>query len=50
MIVEVPRSLTEGAKVNYTCPGRYELVGDNVLMCKNGKWTGDVPYCKGTHL
>ena len=48
MHVDIPESLKEGAKVKYTCPDRYELVGDNILTCKNGKWAGDVPYCKGT--
>ena len=47
MIVEIPDSLTEGAKAKYSCPSRYELAGDNVLTCKNGKWAGGVPHCKG---
>ena len=50
MNVVIPESLTEGAKAKCSCPDRYELVGDNVLTCKNGKWAGDVPYCKGTYL
>ena len=48
MIVDVPDKFTEGDKVNYTCLSRFELVGDNVLTCKSGKWVGDIPYCKGT--
>ena len=50
MNVDIPDSLTEGAKANYSCPTRYKLVGDNTLTCKNGNWAGDVPYCKGTYL
>ena len=47
MNIDIPDSLTEGAKVKYTCPARYKLVGDNVLKCKSGKWVGEIPYCKG---
>ena len=49
-IVDVPDSLTEGAKAKYTCPPRYKLVGNNILTCKNGKWTGVLPHCRGMML
>lgn len=49
MTVDIPESLTEGAKAKYSCTNRYKLVGDSVLTCENGKWAGDVPYCKGTY-
>ena len=48
MNVVIPESLTQGAMAKYSCPDRYELVGDSVLTCNSGKWVGDEPYCKGT--
>ena len=49
-IVNDPDSLTEEAKAKYTCPAHYKPVGDNILTCKNGKWTGVLPHCKGMTL
>ena len=37
-----------GAQVEYSCQPGYELIGDKVAVCgESGKWTSDVPICKG---
>ena len=35
--------------VRYTCKPGFELKGDQLLKCFDGKWIGNKPQCKGKH-
>ena len=36
-----------GSKVTYNCNNGYSLVGSKTRTCNDGRWSGNVPECKG---
>ena len=40
--------IRHGEKITYRCLQTYKMVGANMQECDNGRWTNDVPKCKGT--
>ncbi|XP_054717773.1 locomotion-related protein Hikaru genki-like [Uloborus diversus] len=45
-------SLAHGAEVRMRCsePGLYKFVGNDTMMCDDGEWTSDMPYCVATTM
>ena len=39
--------LTSGSTATYTCNSGYELIGNTVRTCQNGRWSGQAPTCSG---
>lgn len=38
-----------GSFVNYRCSAG-NLIGNSKLICSNGKWDGQLPFCEGKYL
>ena len=50
-VIKGPRVIGEmikhGGKITYACPASYTIEGSSTQECDNGRWTSDVPKCKG---
>lgn len=45
-------SVPHGSELRLRCtePGLYKFVGNDSLLCDDGEWTADMPYCVATTL
>ena len=39
--------IKHGEKITYGCLRDYTMIGSETQECDNGRWTSDVPVCKG---
>ena len=50
-VIKGPRVIGEmikhGEKITYDCFASYTMEGSSTQECDNGRWTNDVPKCKG---
>ncbi|GBO21606.1 Locomotion-related protein Hikaru genki [Araneus ventricosus] len=49
---DVEVSLPHDTEVRFRCvePGLYKFVGNDTLLCDDGSWTSDLPYCVATTM
>ena len=36
-----------GENVTYSCNPKYVLEGSAIIRCKDGRWLGQIPVCRG---
>ena len=41
-------SFGDGKHLQFSCSSGYWLVGSQLIVCNEGKWSSDIPTCKGT--
>ena len=37
----------EGAVIKFSCKSGFELRGSRLIKCREGKWSGPAPVCRG---
>lgn len=49
---DAEESLPHDSEIHLRCvePGLYKFVGNDTLICDDGSWTSDVPYCVATTM
>ena len=40
-------SFNHGSRITFSCMRDFVLVGDSTSVCHRGKWSHDLPKCKG---
>ena len=40
--------IKHGERITFDCLRGHTLVGNNAQECNNGRWTNDIPSCKGS--
>ena len=48
--LRIGNEFQDGGMIRYKCQPQYSMVGDALLRCNNGRWSNNVPQCKGSAL